>query len=349
MTVDEIKLLQLSSQHLLESADKLTVLQDLCGVQAQFYANAVHALKIRCCETDDDSLAHGLAKNWTIRGTMHIFAGTDRRLFVRCNNGRSYRSNLWNEPSFWNQRKNWALSPERQSYFSTLIVEALSVGPLSREELRQICRSSGMTADEEASMFDPWGGGIRELCERGFMEYSVQEKKIFCKTPDYVPMSDDEAMQELGRRYFTNFGPATIHDAMYFLGINAGQVKKLLDKLPVESFTCEGRTYYCVTNNRPLDHEIPKCLYLAGFDQLMLGYEKKESLYLTPEHMRGIFNLAGIVMAPLMINGLVVGKWKKKGGTLTISPFREMSPIELKWAKEKADSLWSDLKKLVIS
>lgn len=234
MTVDEIKLLQMSNQHLITSADKLTVLQDLCGVWVQFYANAVHALKIRCCETDGDSLAHGLTKNWTVRGTMHIFAGTDRRLFVRCNNGRNCRSNLWDEPSFWNQRKNWALSPERQSYLSTLIVDALSAGSLSREELWQICRSSGMTADEEASMFDPWGGGIRALCERGFMEHAVHEKKIFCKTPDYVPMSDDEAVQELGRRYFTNFGPATIHDAMHFLGINAGRVKKLLDK-----FSCE--------------------------------------------------------------------------------------------------------------
>lgn len=81
----------------------------------------------------------------------------------------------------------------------------------------------------------------------------------------------------------------------------------------------------------------------------MLGYEKKESIYLTPEHMGGIFNLSGIVMAQLLINGIAVRKWKKKGDTLTISPFREMSPIELKCAKEKADSLWNNLKKLVIS
>lgn len=56
----------------------------------------------------------------------------------------------------------------------------------------------------------------------------------------------------------------------------------------------------------------PRCLFLAGFDQLMLGYEKKESLYLAPENLRAIFNLAGIVMPPVMLDGRVVGKWKRR-------------------------------------
>lgn len=348
MTVEEIKLRQMVNQHLLSTGDKLTVVKNLCGAQAQFYSNAVHALKIRCSEADKEIFSNGLAKNWTIRGTMHIFADADRALFIRCNNGQNYRKNQWNEPSFWNQRQKWSLSPERQSYFSTLIVEALSEGPLGREDLKQICRTSGMTAEEEASMFDPWGGGIRELCERGFMEYVVQEKKVFCKTPDYVPMSDDEAMLELGKRYFTNYGPATIHDAMYFFGMNSRQVKQLLDKLPVMSTICQDRTYFYIENSNSLDYDVPRCLFLAGFDPLMLGYEKNESLYLAQEDLRKIFNLAGIVMAPVLIDGHVVGKWKLKGSALTLEPFRELSSSELKSMKDKADSIWSGLKKFTI-
>lgn len=75
----------------------------------------------------------------------------------------------------------------------------------------------------------------------------------------------------------------------------------------------------------------------------MLGYEKKESLYLPAEHMRGIFNLAGIVMPSLMIDGKVVGKWKKKGRKLTVTLFENICEKNRKAISEKAESLWSDI------
>lgn len=62
MTVDEIKLRQMVNQHLLSTGDKLTVVKDLCGAQAQFYSNAVHALKIRYSEPDKEIFSNGLAK-----------------------------------------------------------------------------------------------------------------------------------------------------------------------------------------------------------------------------------------------------------------------------------------------
>ena len=70
-------------------------------------------------------------------------------------------------------------TPERQRYFSEVILTALGDCSRTREELKEICRANGMTEEEESSMFDPWGGGIRELCERGFMNYVVQERKAF--------------------------------------------------------------------------------------------------------------------------------------------------------------------------
>ena len=46
MTIEEIKIRQMANQHLLKPTDKMTVLHDLCGVQAQFMVNAMHSLKI---------------------------------------------------------------------------------------------------------------------------------------------------------------------------------------------------------------------------------------------------------------------------------------------------------------
>ncbi len=113
MTLYDLKQIQLYRQHLTDSADKITVVKDLCGIQSQFMSNALHALKIRCTEYDPETVRDGIVKNWTIRGTIHIFAEDDLPLFIYCNNGKNYRKNEWNERSFWNQHDCWSLTPER--------------------------------------------------------------------------------------------------------------------------------------------------------------------------------------------------------------------------------------------
>lgn len=346
MTVEELKIRQLTNQYLVTPSDKLTVVRDLCGIQSQFLTNAMHSLKIRCSDFDEETVGDGLVKNWTIRGTVHVFAESDLPLFLHCSDGHDYRRNEWSGYTFWNQRDKWALTPERQQHFSDVILNALEGRQLTRDELKQICRDHGMTEPEEDSMFDAWGGGIRELCERGFLNYVVQEKKAFCLAPEFEPIPEEDAKLQIAERYFKNFGPATIHDAMYYFHTSAAQVKKRLSKLPVISCECDGKTYYYIENGKSYDLEIPECLFLAGFDQLMLGYEKKESLYLKPEHMRSIFNLAGIVMPPLMLRGNVVGKWKKKNRTLTIELFESLSQGDIAIIKQTAESLWDDISKL---
>ncbi len=77
----------------------------------------------------------------------------------------------------------------------------------------------------------------------------------------------------------------------------------------------------------------------------MLGYEKKESLFLAQEHIRGIFNLAGIVMPALMVDGNVVGKYKKKDRKLTITLFENINKKDRDAVLEKAGELWDDIAK----
>ena len=346
MTIDEIKLCRLVNQHLVIPTDKKTVVQDLMGVQAQFMSNAMHALRIRCTDYEDLAVEENLIKSWTVRGTVHVFAREDLPLFIRANGGQDYRKNQWNGRRFWNARDQWALTPDRQCYFSEVILSALQSGSQTREELKLLCRDEGMTTPEEDSMFDPWGGGIRELCERGFLSYTVEEEKRFCLLPSYTPMTEEAAEREMARRYFTCYGPATVHDAMYYFHATAAKVKTWLSNLPVTSFECGGKTYYFIKTNKNYDQNLPKCLFLAGFDPLMLGYEKKESLYLAGENLRAIFNLAGIVMPAILLDGQVVARYKKKDKKLRMEPFRALSATEQSILRAKAEALWPELTKI---
>ena len=333
MTLEEIKLRRLAGQHLLAPSYTQTVVKDLCGVQAQFLSHALHSLSIRC----DKVCTDGLVKSWTNRGTMHLFSVDDLPLFLH--EGRTH----FLRPVDTLESDAY-ISANSKAYFADLIVDAVAQGIDEREALKAICEKAGMTESESQSLFDPWGGTIRALCEAGRLCHQVQEKKAYQLCPAFEPMAENKARIELARRYFAHFGPATVKDAAYFFGTTQTKVKSWLKQLPVRETTLDGTSYFYIDNCLPAG-DLPGCLFLAGFDQLMLGYEKTESLFLSKEHMRDIFNLAGIVRPAILVNGTVVGWWNLKNRKLKITLF---SPVDQKLIEHTATALWNDLKRIEV-
>ena len=331
MSLDEIKIRRLAGQHLLAPADTQTVVKDLCGLQAQFLSHALHGLAIRTGEVNTD----GLVKSWTNRGTMHLFSVEDLPLFLH--EGRSH----FLRPVDTMESDSY-IGEVRKAYFADFIVNAVSQGIDEREALKVMCEKAGMSEIESKSLFDPWGGLIRALCETGRLCHKVQEQKAYQICPAFDPMTEEPARLELARRYFTHFGPATLKDAAYFFGTTQAKVKAWLKELPVCETKIDGKSYFHIDSSLP-SGELPSCLFLAGFDQLMLGYEKTESLFLPQEHMRDIFNLAGIVRPAILIDGNVAGWWNMKNRKLTVTMFGNFNSDTI---TENAYRLWPDIKKI---
>lgn len=309
MDLEEIKLRRLAGQHLLTATDSQRVVKDLCGLQAQYLSHALHGLAIRA-ETPDTG---GMVKSWTNRGTMHLFSRDDLPLFLHEGRTRFLRPvDTLDSDAF--------LSARRKAYFADLILDAIARGTDRREDMKLLCEQAGMTEREGKSLFDPWGGMIRALCESGSICHKVQEAKAYQLCPSFVPMPREQAELELVRRYFTHFGPATVRDTAYFFGTTQAKVTQWLKRLPAEEATLEGKRFYCL-EPAPAGNEIPPCLFLAGFDQLMLGYEKKESLFLPREYLREIFTLSGIVRPAVLVKGTVAGWWNLKNKKVTVTLF----------------------------
>ena len=309
MEREEIILRRLSAQHLLTKTDTQTVVKDLCGLQAQFLSHTLHGLSIRC----DDVRTGGLLKSWTNRGTMHLFSVDDLPLFLH--EGRSHflrPVDTLESDAF--------MTAARKAYFTDVILDGIAQGIDLRDELKALCERSGMTESEAKSAFDPWGGLIRTLCESGRICHKVQEKKAYMLCPPFDPMDETSARLELLRRYFTHFGPATVKDAAYFFGITQSQIKSCLSQLSVETTILDKHTFFYIhTAAKNLD--LPDCLFLAGFDQFLLGYDKADSLVLPRDHLREIYNLAGIVRPAVLVNGQVSGWWNLKNRQLKIHLF----------------------------
>lgn len=331
MTLEEIKLRRLRAQHLLMPADTQTVIKDLCGLQAQFLSHALHGLAIRTGEVNTD----GLVKSWANRGTMHLFSVEDLPLFLH--EGRTHFLRPVDT-----MESDAYISAERKAYFADLLVDAVAQGMDERETLKAVCQKAGMNDSESKSLFDPWGGLIRALCETGRLCHKVQEKKAYQLCPAFEPMADAPARLELARRYFTHFGPATIKDAAYFFNTTQENVKLWLNALPVSEAVLDGKTYFYIDQGSA-DGALPDCLFLAGFDQLMLGYEKTQSLFLPKEHIRDIFNLAGIVRPAILMDGTVAGWWNMKNRKLTVTMFGKYDADKI---IESANRHWTDMGKI---
>ena len=318
-------------QHLTAPADLRTVCHDLNGIQAQFLSSAVHNLAVR---TGGEAETGELVKSWTVRGTVHLFHPEDLPLFLHQGRDRFLRP-------IDRMEADQFITLARKQYFADLILDRLAEGPLKREELRLACQEAGMTETEEQSIFNGWGGALRHLAETGRIVHGAAEDKTFQLCPPFTPMEEAAARLEMARRYFAHFGPATARDAAYYFGKPQRDVKKWMARLPLEHSAVDGKDCFWIDDGQRDWPEPPECLLLAHFDQLLLGYEKTESIILPRAYLRDIFNLAGIVMPVILLRGRAAGRWKQKDGRLTLTPFGKWTAKDRKTVLRLADQLWA--------
>ena len=193
--------------------------------------------------------------------------------------------------------------PQVKKKFYQVILEALETGPMTREELKILYRAENIGVEEEKQVFNAWGGLLRYMVERGeiYQEYVV---KRFHRLRDFQPLPKKEAELEIARRYFSGFGPVSLADARYYFKENKSTVLKWMEQLDLKTVEVAGEE--CFYLGELEEAELPDCLFIAGFDQLLLGYEKKANPFFNPKYIRNIYTLTGIVKPVVFYKGQFV-------------------------------------------
>ncbi|MEB3367355.1 winged helix DNA-binding domain-containing protein [Saccharopolyspora mangrovi] len=136
---------------------------------------------------------------------------------------------------------------------------------------------------------------------------------------------DDEAGQELVRRYLAAYGPAATADIRAWSGLAAlpGAVKAVRDELV--SFRDErGRELLDLPGApRPDPDEPAPVRFLPAFDNAILGYDDRSRI-VDLEH-RGL-SVAGERV--VLVDGRVAGTWKFAEEAVSVTPLRPLSPRE---------------------
>jgi hypothetical protein len=310
----ELLSISLQRQFLTGKAPRDRVVSKLCGLQAQFANNPKYALRIRGSDFDEERWHQGLVKTWTFRNTLHTVLEKELGLFLSAQD----------IPGEW--RDGWGLPACRMAYWSDFLMDRIKGGIRGREALKKACRERGISAEEEGNVFHGWGGLLKEMSRRGLITYHPGTAKLFVPCPPIQTMPRDEARAVLLRRYFETFGPAAVEDALSFTGFRRREVEALIKDFDIKlrPFSSGGRDYFYL-GELPPAAPVPPCLFLAGFDQLIMGYRDR-SRVMDGEDRRNVITNSGIVHPTVLLRGRLRARWKKDGPLLMIKAFHPLSP-----------------------
>ncbi|GHU93856.1 hypothetical protein FACS189479_05850 [Spirochaetia bacterium] len=307
---------RLKNQFLVSRGKRLEVVSKLLGLQAQFANNPKYALRIRAADFDEETWSDGLVKTWIFRHTLHVIPSDELGL---------YHSAYEGVPGDWVD--DWGMKASRIESVAAFLMERIRAGLCGRADLKEQCREFGLSEQEMAYAFNGWGGIFSQMFRRGLIAYhpGVEKKFIVCKNVKFIDR--DAARIELIRRYFRNIGPAKKEDCYIFMGYYLNPRKaaqELMEAAGLEAVTCEGEEYFYL-GSIPEEGEIPKCLFLAGFDRMIMGYKNTNRTYLIDKkNMHEIVTPQGIAFPTVLLDGRVCAKWKM-GNPVLVTPLENIS------------------------
>ena len=166
--------------------------------------------------------------------------------------------------------------------------------------------------------------------------------------PKQKPVAENDALKFLMRRYFTAYGPATLHDFSKWAGMAVPEGKAAGELLKEElmEVNVEGkaalilRSDYAQLRNSALDGHTLRLL--PNFDPYMLAHVEKDHLVDSRCYKR-VYRNQGWISPVILLNGRVIGMWSIQRGTkqsvLEVEPFENFSKKIRIMMEEEAASL----------
>lgn len=167
------------------------------------------------------------------------------------------------------------------------------------------------------------------------LEELAPRKETICK---------EEALERLARKFFTSHTPATIQDFAWWSGLSLTECKQAVELIKHDfvSEKINGRAFW-IRNNitiPPTDRD--SALLLSPFDEFVVSYKDRSEL-IHETHYGKVMTKNGLFSPTVMLNGEIVGSWKK--ATLKGAPKVELSFFE-KTAKKIQQLFTPEIKRL---
>lgn len=278
------------------------------AVQAQDYYGAKWALALRMRNATDDSIEQAyndgqIIRTHLLRPTWHFVAPGDIRWLLQLTGPRV---NLKCGSAF----RRFELDAAVFKRSHRALINALKGGKhLTRSELRTAIDRAGIAT----------GDGIRfqHILIRAELDgvvcsgprqgkqftYALLEERV----PPSKPLTRDEALVELTRRYFSSHGPANLQDFVWWSGLTTADARRgigLMDR-DLRTDTYDEKVYYTSSAKipAPKTRTPPAPNLLPAFDEYNVAYKDRGIV----NELLPTWNALG---PTVIVDGQVVGTWK---------------------------------------
>ncbi len=158
--------------------------------------------------------------------------------------------------------------------------------------------------------------------------------------PELPPYAFDEAVLAMVERHLLAYGPVTIDDICFYLGLRKTPVRRALAALGDRVITGLGPADQPMLelDDEPAGRTGPPAAasgvhLLAEFDGLLLGYAKPgRSRFLEPAQLDRVWSAKNAICAPMVLSeGQIVGRWTTVGAgrrvRLDVTMLPPLSPL----------------------
>jgi len=309
------------------------LVRHLGAVQAQDYLGALWALGLRLRSATESSVEQALAermivRTWPMRGTLHLVAADDARWMLSLLAPRVLRSAAA-------RHRQLGLDDGVFTRAERILTRALEGGKqLTRPAMYRLLEADGIATSDSRGLHILGFLAHRQVLVLGTREGRQHTFRLF---EEWVPPTSartrEESLAELAIRYFSSHGPATIQDFAWWSGLTIAEVKEAiaLAGSRVISETFDGQTCWLGENAAVSDERKHRVHLLPPFDEYTVAYRNRDAV-VDPAHARRVNAGGGMLNAVIVIDGRVVGTWKrtlKKGEVLlTLEPFGRLKRDE---------------------
>lgn len=227
-----------------------------------------------------------------------------------------------------------------------LFEKALSgASHLTKEELTSELAKHKVVVDNQQMYHLTFLAEIEKLVCSGVLKQKKHSYALYGeRISDKGKLPRAEAIYRLARTYFSSRGPASLKDFCWWSGL--GQREAALAQELVGqgfgSFSREGLTYIYPETGFEGAGQSDSVLLLPAFDEFIICYANRSAV-ITQKEMARVISSNGIFRPILVVQGEVVGIWKreikKEVLRLTVLPFKPLSKKQEAICKQQAKRL----------
>ena len=331
----DIGRLRLASQQITNRQSQPTadVVRALGAMQAQDYASALWAVGVRLpgsTQTDVERVIaeHRLVRTWAMRGTIHLLATEDVRWMLQLLAPRVLSGSASRDRQLGLDAATYAKSRK--------LLEKALVGEvqLSRDEVYAVLERGKISTEGQRGYHILWHLGLE-----GIICFGVNEGK----QPTFVLLDEwaaaprklvrDEALAELALRYFNSRGPATVQDFATWAKLSLTEARAGLESSAagLQRLDLAGETYW-MSKTLAGAADAQTAHLLPAFDEYLLGYKDRSAVLHSKHADKVVPGGNGMFLPMMVLNGKVVGTWKRKLKKQTVkieyAPFTKLKKAD---------------------